>query len=164
MVEIGFPALAEAQGSRELGGLALAAFSTGSLVGGIAAGMQAAPDPVRRFVLFAPLIGCGMLLLVGAWSVPTLALLAFVAGLPIAPTIAAAYGIIDRVAHVSSIAESFAWFGTSVAFGAASGIAIGGLVVDQLGVRWTFVAGSSMAFLGAASVLSRRHRLERGHA
>lgn len=155
--EVGFPAFAEEHGSRELGGIALAAFSAGSLLGGLLVGaLGSSGAPERRFARFAPLIGVGLLLLVGAWSVPSLTVVAFVAGLPIAPAIAAAYGIIDRVAHVSSIAESFAWFGTSVALGAATGIALGGAIVDHAGVRWTFVAGGLFALVGATSVLVRR--------
>jgi MFS family permease len=159
MVELGFPALAEAHGARELGGVALAAFSLGSLLGGVLAGLRATSNPEHRFGIVSPLIGCGLLLLVAAWSVPTLALFAFVAGLPIAPTIAAAYGIIDRAALPSSHAESFAWFGTSVMLGAATGFAVGGAVVDLVGVRWTFVMGSAVALLGAMSVIVRRRPL-----
>ena len=159
MVEVGFPAFAEQHGSRELGGVALAAFSAGSFLGGILSGTIATGSAARRFARFAPLIGFGLLLLVLAWSIPTLCVLAFVAGLPLAPAIAAAYGIIDRVSLGSAIAESFAWFGTSVAFGAATGIALGGVVVDHAGVRWTFVAGAIVAFGGAGSVLVRRHVL-----
>jgi MFS family permease len=159
MVEVGFPAFAEAYGSRELGGLALAGFSAGSFVGGLLVGALGTASAQRRFARYAPLIGAGLLLLVAAWSIPTLTLLAFVAGLPIAPAIAAAYGIIDRVSVASTIAESFAWFGTSVAFGAATGIAAGGAIVDHAGVRWTFVAGAIVAFVGAASVLVRRRVL-----
>ena len=52
---------------------------------------------------------------------PTLYLLSFVAGLPIAPTIGALYALIDRSARKGTAAEAFAWFGTAVSVGIATG-------------------------------------------
>ena len=82
-------------------------------------------------------------------------MLAFFAGLPIAPTVAAVYGLIDKVAPSWAIAESFAWFGTSVALGLALGIALGGAAVDHLGVSAAFAVGP-VAVLGGAGVLFAR--------
>ena len=49
-----------------------------------------------------------MLTLQLAVSIPTLCLLAFVAGLPIAPTIGALYTLIDRTARTGTVAEAYA--------------------------------------------------------
>ena len=84
-VELAMPAFAEAHGSRELGGLALASFSGGSLVGGLVAGMRPPRSVLRRFVLGSLVLAAALLGLLLAVSIPTLCLLAFVAGLPIAP-------------------------------------------------------------------------------
>ena len=84
-VELAMPAFAEQEGSRELGGIALACFAAGSLVGGLLAGMRPPRDDVRRFVGGALALGVALLGLQLAVSLPTLAVLAFVAGLPIAP-------------------------------------------------------------------------------
>ena len=56
-VELAMPAFAEAHGSRELGGLALASFSGGSLVGGLVAGMR--PPRERAAALRARLVRDG---------------------------------------------------------------------------------------------------------
>ena len=90
---------------------------------------------------------------------PTLCVLAFVAGLPIAPAVAAAYRLIDRVARPWAIAESFAWFGTSIGLGAALGIALGGSVVDHLGVRAAFAIGAVVALAGVLGLALRRAAL-----
>ena len=98
-VELAMPAFAEAHGARELGGLALASFSGGSLVGGLVAGMRPPRSVLRRFVLGSLVLAAALLGLLLAVSIPTLCLLAFVAGLPIAPTIGALYALIDRSAR-----------------------------------------------------------------
>ena len=80
---------------------------------------------------------------------PTLCVLAFVAGLPIAPTIGALYSLIDRSARTGTAAEAFAWFGTAVSIGIAAGSVLAGVLVDERGVRAAFAAGAAVAFCGA---------------
>src|SRR6185312_7584741 len=46
--EVSMPAFAEGHGGRSLGGITLAAFSAGSLVGGILAGAAASTGPLNR--------------------------------------------------------------------------------------------------------------------
>ncbi len=90
-----------------------------------------------------------MLTLQLAVSIPTLCVFAFVSGLPIAPTIGALYTLIDRSARAGTVAEAFAWFGTAVSVGIAAGSAIGGVLVDERGVRWSFALGAAIALVGA---------------
>jgi MFS family permease len=154
-VELAMPAFAEAHGSRELGGLALACFSGGSLTGGLLAGARAHRNEIRRFVLGALAIALGLVGLQFAFSIPSLCVLAFVAGLPIAPTIAVVYTLIDRSARRGTAAEAFAWFGTAISVGIAAGTAGGGVLVDERGVRSAFAVGAAIAFLGALLAFAR---------
>jgi MFS family permease len=158
-VELAMPAFAEAHGSRELGGLALASFSGGSLVGGLVAGMRPPRSVLRRFVVGSLVLAAALLGLLLAVSIPTLCLLAFVAGLPIAPTIGALYALIDRSARAGTAAEAFAWFGTAVSVGVAGGAALAGVLVDERGVRAAFAAGAAIAFAGACLGWARRGTL-----
>ena len=119
------PAFAELEGSRELGGIALASFAAGSLLGGLLAGMYPPRDDVRRFLGGALALAVALLGLQLAVSLPTLVVLAFVAGLPIAPTVAALYSAIDRTARAGTAAEAFAWFGTAISIGFAGGLGRG---------------------------------------
>jgi MFS family permease len=155
-VELAMPAFAEAHGSRELGGVALACFSGGSLVGGLLAGTRPPANDLRRFALGSVAIAVGLLGFQLAFSIPSLCVLAFVAGLPIAPTIAVVYTLIDRSAQSGTAAEAFAWFGTAISVGIAAGTAGAGVLVDQRGVRWAFGVGAAIAFLGALIALARR--------
>ena len=158
-VELAMPALAEEHGSRELGGVALACFSAGSLVGGLLAGLRPADSDLRRFVGGAFVLSAAMLTLQLAVSIPTLCVFAFVSGLPIAPTIGALYTLIDRSARVGTVAEAFAWFATAVSVGIAAGAAVGGVLVDERGVRWSFALGAAIALVGALVGWARRGTL-----
>jgi len=161
-VELAMPAFAEAHGSRALGGLALACFSGGSLVGGLVAGMRPPRSVLRRFVSGSAVLAAALLGLMLAVSIPTLCLLAFVAGLPIAPTIGALYVLIDRSAREGTAAEAFAWFGTAVSIGVATGSALAGVLVDERGVRAAFAVGAAVAFCGAVLGWARRWTLAGG--
>jgi MFS family permease len=162
-VELAMPAFAEAEvGTRELGGVALACFSAGSLAGGLLTGLRPTVSQLRRFQLGALALAAAMVGLQLAVSMPTLYLLAVLAGLPIAPTVGALYTLIDRSASEGTAAEAFAWFGTAVSVGVAAGSAIAGALVDERGVRWAFGFGAALAFAGALVGWARRGSLPGG--
>jgi MFS family permease len=159
LVEVAMPAFAEQHGSRALAGLALAAFSVGSLVGGLAAGLRPATDAGRQLIAFAWLLPVGLALPLLAASIPTMCLLLFLGGLPIAPLVTAVYGLVARVAPAGAHAETFAWIGTAVTCGLAGGTAAGGWLVDAHGVRSAIAAGVVTITAGAVAVTLRRRSL-----
>lgn len=141
-VEIAAPAFAELEGNRALAGIALAGFAAGSLVGGLVAGLRPARSERRRLLLGAVGFAAVLALPLLAGSLVGLTLLLFVAGLPIAPMVAAAYGLIGRVAAPGSVAEAFAWFGTAVSTGIAGGSisGAGSSTATAGGRRWCSVS------------------------
>ena len=147
--EIGMPAFADERGSAALGGVPLAFFAAGSLVGGLVVGARTQREPLSLMRVSAVALALVLAPLAVAPSVALLAALAFVAGLPIAPAFAAAYGLIDRVARRGTQAEAFAWIGTAVSGGIALGAAGGGAAVDAWGVPAAFVLGCAGAVVGA---------------
>ena len=160
-IEVTMPAFAESHGARELAGVALAAFAAGSLAGGILAGALPGGDDRERFLRFTVVLGLALIAFQIPWSVPTMCVIAFLAGLPIAPTVAPLYGLVDRVAPPWAIAESFAWFSTAVSVGIAAGFALGGALVDGGGIRWSLAVAPVVALLGAGFVIARRATLAR---
>src|SRR5260221_7596107 len=138
-VEVAMPAFAEQHGSRALAGLALASFSAGSLVGGLIAGLRPAQDARRQLILFAWLLPVGLALPLRATSIPTVCGLLLLAGLPIAPLVTAAYGLVEHIAPPGAHAETFAWIGTAIMGGLAGGTAAGGWMVDAHGVSSAIV-------------------------
>jgi MFS family permease len=147
--EVGMPAFAEDHGGAELGSIPLALFAGGSLVGGLIAGARATGHPRRLLRISTFLLAAGLALPLLAGSLPAMTVLAFLAGLPIAPAVMAAYGLIDSVARRGTAAEAFAWISTAVSIGLAAGTAAGGVLIDAFGVRASFAFGCAAVLAGA---------------
>jgi MFS family permease len=158
-LEVAMPGFAERHGSRALAGLALASFSAGSLVGGLVTGLRHGVDDRARVLVFATLLPAGLALPLLAGSIPVMCALVFVAGLPIAPLVTGAYGLVDRIAPQGTHAETFAWIGTAISVGLAGGTAAGGWLVDAHGVRASIGASVAAAVLAAALAAARRDTL-----
>jgi predicted MFS family arabinose efflux permease len=132
-VEVAMPAFAEQHGGRSLGSICLAAWAAGSLAGGLLASGQRPADPKRRLrmivIAYAALLVPPLL----AGSVPVMAVLMFLAGLPIAPAVAITYNMVPGAALPRTSAEVFGWLSTAVVVGYATGTAIGGGLITGSG-------------------------------
>ena len=150
--EVGFPAFAEGHGGAELGSIPLSLFAAGSLVGGLVAGARVTVTPARLLRLSTVVLALGLALPLLGWSLPSMAVLAFLAGLPIAPVVMSAYGLIDAVARPGTAAEAFAWITTAVFAGFSVGMALGGTLIDAYGVKASFGLGTAAVAAGAVLV------------
>jgi MFS family permease len=150
--EVGFPAFAELHGGAELGSIPLSLFAGGSLVGGLVAGARVTMPPLRLLRVSAVLLTLGLALPLLGWSLPSMAALAFFAGLAIAPVVMSAYGLVDAVAARGTAAEAFSWITTAVFAGFSVGMALGGTLIDAYGAKSSFVLGTASAALGAVLV------------
>jgi len=157
--EIAIPAFAEAQGNRALAGVALAGFSLGSLVGGLVAALRPSRDDRRRIIVGAFLLALLLSLPLLSESIAAMTALFFIAGIPVAPVVAAIYGQIGRVAATGTVAEAFSWFGTAISIGIAGGSVAGGWLIDSSGWRAAVVFGAALVALGAVLVTVRRGTL-----
>ena len=83
--EVGFPRSPSDHGGAELGSIPLSLFAAGSLVGGLVAGARVTMPPLRLLRVSAVLLAVGLALPLLGWSLPSMAVLAFLAGLAIAP-------------------------------------------------------------------------------
>ncbi|HEX7299853.1 MAG TPA: MFS transporter [Solirubrobacteraceae bacterium] len=158
--EVTMTAFAADHGSRAAAGALLAVWAAGSGVGGLAYGAREhglAPDArwLRLAVAF-PL--CSMPLVV-APSIPVMAPLALIAGLCLAPFMAAANQLIGDVAPPQARTEAFAWPVTAIALGAASGSAAAGAIIEASGWRTAFVVVIGAGLLAAAVAVTRRRTL-----
>jgi MFS family permease len=150
--EVGFPAFAEGHGGAELGSIPLSLFAAGSLVGGLVAGARVTMTPLRLLRLSAGVLALGLALPLLGWSLPSMSVLAFLAGLPIAPVVMSAYGLVDAVATRGTAAEAFAWITTAVFAGFSVGMALGGTLIDAFGVKASFGLGAAAVSVGAVIV------------
>ena len=123
----------------------------GSLVGGLLAGAHVTVSPVRLLRFSSLLLVVGIALPLLGWSLPSMAVLAFLAGVPIAPVVMSAYGLVDAVAKRGTAAEAFAWITTAVFVGFSAGMAVGGTLIDAFGVRASF--GFAVAAMSAGAIL-----------
>ena len=151
-LEIAVPAFADLHGNRALAGIGLAGFAAGSLVGGLFSGLRPIRDERRRIVVGTFILAAAAALPLAATSMATMTLLLFFAGLPIAPIIAAVYGLLGRVSAAGSVAEAFSWFGTAIGVGFAIGNLAGGWLIDTEG--WRASAALAIAGIGAASIVT----------
>ncbi|HZC39892.1 MAG TPA: MFS transporter, partial [Streptosporangiaceae bacterium] len=103
------------------------------------------------------------------WLVPGLTVLAavmLVAGLAIAPTLIAGYGLVAEQAPAGRRTEGMTWLSSAISVGVATGSPIAGHLIDALGARWGYVFAAGC---GGAAVLTclaglRRLRTRRaGH-
>jgi len=150
--EVGFPAFAEDHGGAELGSIPLALFAGGSLVGGLVAGARVTMTPLRLLRISAALLALGLAVPLLGSSLSSMAVLAFLAGLPIAPVVMSAYGLVDAVATRGTAAEAFSWITTAVFAGFSVGMALGGTLIEAAGVKASFGLGAAAAVLGALLV------------
>jgi predicted MFS family arabinose efflux permease len=88
-----------------------------------------------------------------------MALLAILAGLPIAPLIASRNQLVDRVSLPGTATEAFTWPLTALVAGVSLGAAAGGAVVEASSWSSGVLVATAVAFVGASVVLLRRHTL-----
>ena len=150
--EVGFPAFAEQHGGAELGSIPLSLFAGGSLVGGLVVGARVTMPPLRLLRVAAVMLAVGLALPLLGWSLPSMTVLAFVAGLAIAPVVMSAYWLVDAVAARGTAAEAFSWITTAVFVGFSGGMALGGILIDAYGTKASFVLAVTAASVGAVLV------------
>jgi MFS family permease len=151
-VEVAVPALCERAGADGATGLVLGVWGLGSLIGGVIAGRRAAAkDAGVRFAWLLAALALGTLPLALASDVAGLAALIFVAGIAIAPSLAAAQGLAGLLAPAGTVTEAYTWLGTGISAGIALGGAAGGAIVESAGPSTAFVV-AAVAVAGAAAV------------
>ncbi len=157
-VEVGVPAAAEAGGNRSAAGPLLSLWGLGSMLGGLLALRLRRPTgPVARLTATMCALAAGHLLLGVAGDLIVLGALLLLAGLAIAPSFAAAFGLTDGLAPPGALTEAFAWLGTGVAAGLAAGGALGGWVAEEHGADAALLV-AGLAGVAAVAVIAARGR------
>jgi predicted MFS family arabinose efflux permease len=81
----------------------------------------------------------------------------FTAGLPIAPSFALTYGMVQRAAARGTQAEVFGWLTTAVVIGVAVGTAAGGSLITHISPQASILLGIC-GCLAATAVASLPYR------
>jgi MFS family permease len=156
--EVTMTAFASDHGSRAAAGALLALWAVGSGLGGLAYGARAhgsAPGP--RWVRIAVVFPLCSVPLLAAPSIAVMTGLAVIAGLCLAPYMAAANQLVGDVAPPGAVTEAFAWPITAIAIGAAAGSAAAGAIAQSVGWREGFVAVVAAGLVaGTVALVGRR--------
>lgn len=160
VVEVAVPASATLAGYPAVGGLLLGTWSVSSVICGI--GYSARPWP-RPLHLRVPVLLAGFAAGVSVLAIPTtllgLGLAMLVAGALITPQAIAHSAVIEQVAPAGTVAEAFGWVITAVTLGLAAGQSVSGQLVETVGPRAAFLAGTAGGLTLAGILWLRRRTL-----
>ena len=158
---MGYPGFAANVHRPPLAGLLIAVNSIGSAVGGLIYGglhIALARERQLRWILALLVLPLALQSLIA--SAGLLAIVAFVAGLCIAPSLTVVTLLISSYAPARYATEAFTWSATCIVSGIGAGNALGGLLLERYGAALVFGASGGAALLSAACAfaLSRRPR------
>jgi predicted MFS family arabinose efflux permease len=148
-VEVGVAAYATERHAPALAGLLLGLMSVGSALGGLAYGSRTWRRPlVRQFSLLLAVMGTGLALL----SLPThpvaFSLVAFGAGVVMAPVLIVQSMLVAKGVRAEHTAEAFTWSASALLAGVGLGLGMGGLLLE------THRSGAALAAAGASALLA----------
>jgi predicted MFS family arabinose efflux permease len=127
-------------GHKPLAGLILGCYAAGSATGGLWYGSRSWHAPAwRRLAVTLALTVAGVCTF---WAMPNLLVLAvviYLCGLTIAPTLIAGYSLLESTALPGRATEAMTWLSTGIAIGLACGSTAVGFVLDGFGPRWGYV-------------------------
>ncbi|MBC7291749.1 MAG: MFS transporter [Actinotalea sp.] len=156
-------AFAEEQGRKGAAGFVLAVFALGSLVSGLGYGARHWSGPLwRRFTVTVLALAVGVSLFFVVDTLVTLALVMFVTGFAIAPSLITGNGLVQQLAPPGRLTEGLTWVSTALGVGVAIGASVGGALIDQGGARGGFLVVAGAAVAAVVATLAGSRTLRRG--
>ncbi|HUQ28450.1 MAG TPA: MFS transporter [Usitatibacter sp.] len=153
LIEVGYPALATSLAAPALAGILLSVNSIGSAIGGaIFGGLHLNMRVERQLATTMGLMAIPLLLHALFLQPLVFGVVAFFAGLLIAPSIASQSVLVSRLAPAKYATEAFTWSSTFIVSGLGAGMALGGLLVETTGLRSAFATGALI--VAAMSILA----------
>lgn len=160
--EVATVAFAEEQGSKGSAGWVLAVFASGSLLSGLAYGLRHWTSPLwRRFAIGVVALAAGVSLFFVPSTLAQLAVVMFVTGFSIAPTIVNGNGLVTALVRPDQLTTGLAWVGTALGVGVAIGAWAAGAAIDRAGSHGGYLvvavcaAFAVLATAGALPTLRR---------
>jgi predicted MFS family arabinose efflux permease len=157
LLEISYPGFAANVGMPPLAGVLLAVNSVGSAIGGLLyGGVHVAAAPERQLQWILAIIVVPLALHAAIGSAGWLALVAFIAGLCIAPALTIVTLLVSSYAPARYATEAFTWSATCIVSGIGAGNALGGYLLEHFNVSLAFGASAAIALLAAGCALLLR--------
>jgi MFS family permease len=146
--EVTAVAFAEAQGDKASAGFVLSAYAAGSLIAGLAFGALKLKLALPRQLLLAIALAALTtfpLMIVG--SIPTLAVVLFIAGVAVSPTIIISMALVEKIVPSSKLTEGMTWAITGIGIGMAVGSSASGWFIDNFGPTSGFFVSMLAGFI-----------------
>ena len=145
MLEVGYPAYATFMAAPALGGVLLGINSLGSAMGGMLyGGLHFKARIERQFAGALGLMAIPLIAHVFFLQPIAVGVIAFFVGALIAPSIAAQNVLVSRLAPAKYATEAFTWSSTFIVSGLGVGMALGGVLVENAGLRTNFGVGAAI--------------------
>ena len=133
-------AFAEEEGKKGLAGVILAVFALGSLISGLAYGARHWATPLwKRFAIGMVALAFGVSFFFLVSSLQVLAVVMFVTGFAIAPTLVNGNALVQQLVPRERLTEGLTWVGTALGIGVSFGSSIAGGQIDAQGSRGGFL-------------------------
>jgi predicted MFS family arabinose efflux permease len=142
LLEVGYPAYATSLSLPAMAGVLLSINSVGSAVGGaIYGGLKLNMPTERQYTWLLSLMVLPLLLHGVVDHLFLFGVAAFLAGVAIAPSIAAQSLLVARMSPPKYATEAFTWSSTFIVSGIGAGMALGGTLAESVNVKAPFVCG-----------------------
>lgn len=157
LLEIGYPGFAAQVRNPPLAGVLIAVNSIGSAIGGlIYGGVHIALAPERQLRRMLAIIVIPLALHAMISSAGWLTVVAFVAGLCVAPSLTLVTLLVSSYAPSRYATEAFTWAATCIVSGIGAGNAAGGVLLERYSLAAVFACAAGAALLAACCALALR--------
>lgn len=158
-------AFAEEDGRPGLAGVVLAVFACGSMISGLLYGARHWTTPLwQRFAVGMVALAVGASLFVLVDTMVVLAVVMFVAGFAIAPTLINGNGLVQHFVPRERLTEGLTWVGTSLGVGVSLGSWLAGTLIDRQGSHGGYLVVVGAAVLAVLAVAASLRALRSGTA
>jgi MFS family permease len=152
-------AFAKEHGHVALTGALLAIWASGSLIAGLVTGaVHWTASPLKRYRLGALGMAAAMVPLPFVPNIYVLALVLFLGGFAVSPTLVASMSLIEANIPPARLTEGITWISTGIGFGIAPGAAVAGHLIDVYGTHTAYLVPVVSGILAAAVALSTGQR------
>lgn len=139
---------ADAAGMSSLAGVILASMSLGSLISAVVYGSRLWKTPLSKLFMVGVLaLAIGVSPFFLSPNLLVLAILMFIAGIAIAPTMTNVNTVVQRLMPASRLTEGLTWMSTAMTLGVSLGSAVAGPVIDSSGHRGGFLVVLGFAWV-----------------
>ena len=159
LTELAVAAFAAEANRPALAGVFLGLMSAGSAFGGLAYGSRSWRGPlIRQFSITLAVMGVGLLVLAGPWSVVGFGLLSIFAGVVMAPALIIQSMLVAKTARPEHVTEAFTWSTSGLLAGIGVGMATGGALVEwgRSPAALCVAGAAALIAAAAAAMLARR--------